>query len=439
VSTGLDRGRAEGVVRALAALLKAQGLYPPGHTATVRAAREVEGALRRSMAGGAPLLMGTADGYLVVGDEAFLDSAPQAVEVFGLLEARGVEAAIIEPEVRGEEVERFCAWLRSPGGEPWVGRDVSLTRLRQGKGGWEGALRAHRVAVEALEKAYGELEEGRMPDLQAARSCVQEFSSILAENPALLKGLLLLKDYDRYTFHHSVNVSILALLLGQREGLDEADMDVIGVSGLLHDIGKTRTPAEVVRKPGRLTGEEWRVMLLHPKHGRDILEEMGGGPARVPLLVYEHHMHFDGGGYPPRPEGYRSDRRTPLVTLADVYDAMTTHRPYSAPLALPEAVAAMEGLRGRLLPPEAVDGFLRVMGRIPVGSVVRLVSGEVAVVCRIGSGGEVEAVRVVVTREGARLPPAEAPDRDVRPAEVVHWVNPLAHAIDPAEVLRERE
>lgn len=432
----LDRGCADEVVRALAGLVKAQGLYPPGHAAVGRTARAVEEALRSALAGGVPLLLGATEGYLVLGPVAFLDASPQAAEIFEMLDSRGVEGVVIEPEVRGEEVARFCAWLRSPGDEPWAGSEISLARLRQGKGGWERALRAHRVAVEALEKACGELQEGRIPDPEAARSCVQEFSCILAENPALLRGLLLLKDYDRYTFHHSVNVSILALLLAQKEGFGTGDMDVLGVSGLLHDIGKTRTPASVVRKPDRLTGDEWRAMYLHPQHGRDILAEMGGVPDPVPLLVYEHHMRFDGGGYPPRSERYRTDRRTSLVTVADVYDAMTTHRSYSAPLALPEAVAAIERLRGNHLPAGAVECFLQVMGRIPVGSVVRLAEGEVAVVSRVGTGGDVEAVRVVVTRAGTRLPAEEAVGRDVRPAEVVRWVNPLTHDLDPVEVLR---
>jgi len=423
-------------VRALAGLLKTQGLYPEGHAATRRAGEAVGQALRQVLDEGTPVLLGAAEGYLVVGDVAFLDPLPQAVELFGLLEAREVEGVILEPEVRAGELAQFCAWLRGKGEEPWAGKEVSLTRLRRHKGGWERAQRAHRVAVEALEKAYRELQEGRIPDPDAARGCVQEFSGLLSDNPALLKGLILLKDYDRYTFHHSVNVCLLTLLLGRQQGWGEADLESVGVSGLLHDIGKTRTPAEVVRKPGRLTSLEWTAMLRHPEHGRDILQEMGGVPASVPVVVYEHHMRHDGGGYPSRPSGYRLDARTPLVTLADVYDAMTTHRSYSAPLALPEAVGALERLRDSHLPAATLDSFLEVMGRIPVGSVVRLVTGEVAVVSRIGRGGEVEAVRVAVSREGQRLPLAEAPGREVTPAEVVHWVNPLAHGIDPAEVLR---
>lgn len=431
----LDRGRAEGLVRALAGLVKTQALYPEGHAAALRAAQTLGEALGGVLSEGTPVLLGAAEGYLVVGDVAFLDPQPQAAELFGLLEGRGVEGVILEPEASAGELARFCAWLRSSSEEPWTGSEVSLTRLRRGKGSWERALRAHRVAVEALEKAYEELREGRIPDPAAARACVQEFSGLLADNPSLVKGLVLLKDYDRYTFHHSVNVCLLTLLLGRQREVPEEELESLGVAGLLHDIGKTRTPADVVRKPGRLSADEWTAMLRHPEHGRDILQEMGSVAAPVPQLVYEHHMRYDGGGYPSRPSGYRLHPDTPLVTLADVYDAMTTHRTYSAPLALPEAVGALERLRGSHFPSEFLDGFLQVMGRIPVGSVVRLATGEVAVVTRLGPGGEVETVRVAINRSGARLPLAETPVREVRPSAVVHWVNPLAHGIDPLEVL----
>jgi len=436
VSRPLERDRAEALVKGITSLIKAQGLYPPGHAAVAKAEGVIGEALAQAFPTGAPLLVGAADGYLVVGGVAFFDSLAQAGEFFRALERRDVEGVILEPEVRQEEVARFCAWLRADQGEPWEGSDLSLTQLRRSGSGWERAVRAHRVAVEALEKAYREIQDGRIPAPAAAVGCVREFSALLAENPTLIKGLVLIKDYDRYTFHHSVNVSLLALLLAGQLGLEAAEQEGVGVSGLLHDIGKTRTPAEVVRKPGRLTTDEWSAMLRHPEHGRDIVVEMGEFPQQIPQMVYEHHMRHDGGGYPARPRGYKLALPTPLITLADVYDAMTTHRTYSSPLPLPEAVAAIERLRGTHVPAWALEAFMKMMGRIPVGSVVRLTSAEVAVVSRLDKSGSVAEVRVAVGVDGRKLPTGEAPPREVGPADVVHWVNPLAHGLDPAEILR---
>jgi putative nucleotidyltransferase with HDIG domain len=436
VNGPLERGRAEALVKGLAGLMKAQALYPAGHVAVVKARGGLSDALRDVFPEDAPLLVGAAEGYLVVGGVAFFDALPQAGELFRALERREVEGVILEPEVAAEEVARFCAWLRSEEAVPWEGRELSLTQLRRSGSGWERAVRVHRVAVEAVEKAYRELQEGRIPAPAAAIGCVREFSELLAENPTLLKGLVLIKDYDRYTFHHSVNVSLLSLLLAGQQGLCREDQEWVGVAGLFHDIGKTRTPAEVVRKPGRLTTAEWSVMLRHPEHGRDIVLEMGGFPHQVAQMVYEHHMRHDGGGYPTRPPQHCLAPQTPLITLADVYDAMTTHRTYSPPLPLPEAVEALENLRETHLPAWALDGFLEMMGPIPVGSVVRLGSGEVAVVSRLDDARNPVAVRIAMDPNGQRLPAGETHSREVGPGEVVSWVNPLVHGIDPVEVLR---
>jgi hypothetical protein len=127
---------------------------------------------------------------------------------------------------------------------------------------------------------------------------------------------------------------------------------------------------------------------------------------------------------------------SPLITVADVYDAMTTHRPYSAPLPLPEAVKHMTQMRGDHLEPRALDAFLTVVGRVPVGSVVRLTSGEVAVVSRVDGKGDVAEARVVLAPSGVQRQAGACAPRNVTPAQVVGGVDPLAHGIDPVEILK---
>ena len=131
------------------------------------------------------------------------------------------------------------------------------------------------------------------------------------------------------------------------------------------------------------------------------------------------------------------DRLDALEGLADVYDAMTTHRSYSSPLPLPEAVAAMERLKGSHFLPQALDAFLEVMGRVPVGSVIRLRSGEVGVVTQLTDKGEVRGARVVASGDGRRLRPDEVVVRAIGPGDVAHWVNPLIHGIDPVEFVKD--
>ncbi|GAB4281007.1 MAG: HD domain-containing protein [Deferrisomatales bacterium] len=437
MSGRLGRAAAEALLKALSALGAARRLYPPGHGATRRARQALAQVVEAVFARAEPVLVAESDGYLVVGDLPFLDTTPQAGELLGQLRQRGVEGFILHPGVCAADVERFYGWLCGDGAEPWEDPFVSVTRVRRDEEVWRRARQAYGTAVEALEEAYREVQGGRIPDGRVARACVRTFAELLAESPSVLGGLALIKDYDRYTFHHSVNVCLLALGLGRRLRIAEGELEALGIGALLHDIGKTRTPPELVRKAGRLSAREWEVMCRHPELGRELVGAMGGIPPPAPRVVHEHHMRLDGGGYPARPPGHKLCALTPLVTAADVYDAMTTHRPYSKPVALPEAVRTVAGLRGTQLDSRTVEAFLSVVGRIPVGSTVRLRSGEVAVVSRLGASGEPEEAIVVVGADGTRRAPA-AGRRPLRPEDIAGWVDPLVHGVDPVGVVNGR-
>ncbi len=434
MSGALNPGQADRLLRSLVGAAKAQSLYPPGHTAVARALRALDRELAEALAPGEPLLLAKTPSHLLCGGVSWLPEDPVAGDLVRWFAARDVEAVEIGPGATGAEVGRFLAWLTGSDPAPWEGRHVRLTKVDEG-GPWERGRRTYFEALDALEVAYREAQEGRIPDPERACRCVQSFVGILEDDPVVAQGLALLKSYDRYTFHHSVNVCLLALSLGQHLELGPEDLERLGVGALLHDIGKTRTPAEIVRKPGHLDPNEWAAMRRHPVLGRQLLEGMEGLPPGVARLVYEHHMHYDGGGYPDRPPGYRPDRMSPLVTVVDAYDAMTTHRPYSRPLPLPEAASQVQWLSGKNFDPDAVEAFRRAIGTVPVGSAVRLMSGEVAVVTRLTENGEVGEVCLVVDPTGRPLPPGEQAVRPITGREVVRWVDPLVHGIRPHEVL----
>lgn len=434
MSAHLNRPDADAFLRALSGLAKVQTLYPAGHTAVARALELAAQVLQRVFRDNAALLVGRSEGYLVVADEAFLDPTPHSQALSDLLAQREVEAVLFQPGADAKELACFCRWLRSTGPEAWSSDNVTVTRLDREGAVWEKGVRAYREALGALEEAYKDSQAGAIPSPTRARDTVSTFLDLVAENPFVVKGLSLLKDYDRYTYHHSVNVCLHSLVLGRHAGLAAHQLMCLGFAGLFHDIGKTRAPPEIVRKPSKLSSSEWLVIWRHPEYGKQILEEMGDVPPVTPQIVYEHHMRFDGGGYPPRPAGYSISRLSPFVAVSDVYDAMTSHRPYSAPRPLPEAVSVMAGLRGTHFSPEVLDCFLAVIGRVPVGSVIRLASGEVAVVSRVGEEG-VNQVRPVLGANGQPMPNGIAP-REITAAEVVTWVDPLVHGIDPFRVLR---
>ncbi len=427
------RAAAERLVRALTGLLAAQALYPPGHGAIRRGEGAVADALAETLGAREEFALGVLDGYLVLGETAFLGTDAQAAELARTLERRGVEGVVVRAGATAREVSRFLAWLRGEPGGPWSGECLRVVELDRDSQAWRRAKRVYRAAIEALEGAYGEAGQGIIPDAARARACVRDFTELLDEEPSILHGLLLLKDYDHYTFHHSVNVCLLTLGLGRETGLTGEPLEGLGIGALFHDIGKTRTPSAVIRKPSRLTGGEWALVRRHPEHGRAILEEMGAASTAVALAVYEHHLYFGGGGYPAVPAGYRPSALSGLIAVADVYDAMTTHRPYSPPRPLPEAVEIIQHLTGTQLSPDAVRAFVATVGGVPRGSVVRLVTGEVAVVTKLDPTGRACEARIAVDAEGQRV--AAAPGRTVAPGEIARWVDPLAYGLDPMAIL----
>ncbi|MBI5445555.1 MAG: HD domain-containing protein [Deltaproteobacteria bacterium] len=428
----LSRADAEALLKAVVSLLKVQGLYPAGHGA-IRAAQDAtERALGQVFSVREPVLLGIADGYLVAGDVTFLQESALAEDLKGRFAAKGIHGALFAPQLCAAEVACFCEWLRSVPGEEWSGLHISLTT--KDPSGWERGVQLRGDAIGALEDAAREIDEGRVPDPTHARQCVAAFDDLLQESPTLAQGLVLIKDYDRYTFSHSVNVCVLTLALGQHLGLARDELEALGIGGLFHDIGKTRTPVEIIRKPGRLTEAEFALIRWHPVHGREILGHMPTIQDPVPQLVFEHHMRYDGGGYPVRSE----DRLHPLsqiITASDIFDAMTTHRSYSPPRALPEAMRVIAAAQGAELAPHISEAFVAVMGMVPAGTLVRLSTGEVGVISRLEGGEPVEA-QIVSGSDGKDFLAEERPLRRIRREEIAAWINPLVRRVDPAQVLR---
>ena len=432
----LQRAQAERLLQSVVGLAKVQGMYPEGHTAEDRARKGLAEVLREVLPGGEALLVGCRDGYLVVGDVPFIGTAGSAQDLERWLTARDIEGVTLHPGVQAQEVGRFCRWVRSPEPGTWAGDRIELTRLARGQETWQKGLKAYRDAMGAVQEVYEALAQGRTPGAEAGRESVRDLAALLEESPSVVQGLSLIKDYDQYTYHHSVNVCLLSLRIGHQWELSPGELETLGVGGLFHDIGKTRTPAEVVRKAGPLTREEWECMMQHPALGRELVAQMTPLPAESVLLVYEHHMHHDGGGYPRRPSGYRVQPLSSVIAVADVCDAMTSHRSYNRPLSLPGAVRELGNLRGKTLDPAAVDVLLAVLGPLPLGTLVRLVSGELGLVVAVSDADGGVAVRVVRTAAGEDLGPSAGPIRRLASPQGLHAVDPLLCPVNPVEVLQ---
>ena len=210
-------------------------------------------------------------------------------------------------------------------------------------------------------------------------------ADIIKTDESILVGLASIKDYDEYTFSHPVNVSVLSMLIADRIGLHKSDVAKVGVAALFHDVGKTHIPQEVLNKPGSLTAEEWHLMERHPLLGARELSRVRALRAVVdPLFVsLQHHLLFDGRGYPGKPGEWAIHPFVRMVTVANVFDAMTTTRVYRERTMRPDgALQFIARNSGELFDPLVVKVFIRAMGVYPIGTIVKLDTGETAVVVR---------------------------------------------------------
>lgn len=270
-------------------------------------------------------------------------------------------------------------------------------RSDEGRGKWE---RCDKNMKGLVSDILAKLEKIRTLEGSNARRRVMGLFDAVGGNTAIVLLIKSLREYDGYTFLHSVNVAVIATALGEKLDLDDEEIDMIGTSGLLHDIGKLYVPHEVLLKRDRLSPSEWIAVKQHPVDGERILREEGVDKF-FRAVAYEHHMRFDRTGYPvPKPE-HEISRASHIIRIADTYDALTTKRPYRKQLNPYEAIKVMVKTRGTEFHPEYLDVFMRVLGNIPLGSILDLDTGEKVIVIEAGrDGGILPRVRVLKDSDG---------------------------------------
>src|SRR5947209_17713523 len=193
-------------------------------------------------------------------------------------------------------------------------------------------------------------------------------------------ALTALKKYDNYTFTHMVNVSALAMAQARALNIDGPPLREFGFAALMHDIGKVHTPLEVLNKPDKLTRDEFDVMKRHVVDGAHILRRTPEMPALAPIVALQHHLKQDLSGYPEGIGSRRLNLCTMIVSIADVFDALRSNRPYREGLATARIRAIMGEQGSPAFSQPLLKRFVNLMGLFPVGNLVRLKTGELAVV-----------------------------------------------------------
>lgn len=247
----------------------------------------------------------------------------------------------------------------------------------------EEAQRAAKICAKSKEAVVSMFQEARMGkaiEAEQAKSLVEEINNSVARNPGALISLARLKTTDNYTYLHSIAVCALMIALGKQMQLDEDTIREVGMAGLFHDMGKAVIPSVILNKPGKLTDDEFDIMKTHPSKGHALLLEGKGISDIVLDVCLHHHEKIEGSGYPEHQKGQEISLYAKMGAVCDVYDAITSDRPYKPGWDPSEALRKMvEWSKGHF--DEAVfQAFVKSMGIYPIGSFVRLESGRLGVV-----------------------------------------------------------
>lgn len=207
------------------------------------------------------------------------------------------------------------------------------------------------------------------------KSIADDLMNAINENDALAVDINLLKVSDEYTFKHSVDVATMAMVIAKNTGMSSQEVYDIGISGLLHDIGKSRIPNEILNKPDKLTDEEFAVIKKHPVYGYQMLKDNPELSDAIKLGVLQHHEKINGRGYPIGVEGPQISKFAKIISIVDIYDALVTERPYKKGFTPRDAVEMIMAMTYEL-DIDAMKGFMESVILYPVGSVVELSNGE---------------------------------------------------------------
>jgi len=446
---------ADELLRRLAAALRSGQLYSKGHPIIARNLDALSTVLQLLHGLGPTVVIG------LIGEEIVVDDTPIAkADTIGPLIRRlqqsGVQRIAIERGVTREEIASFLDAVsalesRRPNDVAPLAMPSDLPHIRVGRVTIEERVEGSLADMEAIKRLYGEAvsvarnlwesaeTEGK-PDATMARTMVDELAQAVAQNRTALLALTTLKNYDNYTFTHMVNVSILTM--GQARGLsvDGPLLREFGLAALMHDIGKVRTPLEILNKPGKLTDAEFTIMKRHTLEGAEILRKTPEIPTLAPVIAFEHHLRLDGTGYPDvkRPS---LNVGTMLCSIADVYDAMRSQRKYQQSFATERILEVLKRSDGKQFDQHLVRRFAQLIGIYPVGNLVKLDTGEVAVVLRVYAPDPMRPqVRVLFDRDGKRLALAYdvnlwEPNEAGESVSIVTPVDPADYQLDPLTLI----
>jgi putative nucleotidyltransferase with HDIG domain len=441
---------AEDLVRRLAAAFRNAQLYAESHPMMLRSVGALAETLAQVHADAPSIAIGIVGEELVVGETPVPRAAENLGELMRRLQQAGIERIVVDRGVTTEELAELVRAV-SAGEAKDVRAFARLRHIRVGRlqveqhivvpgGDIATFRRLYDDAVSVAQRLWDSATTEGMPDADAARGMVDSLAQAVAQNRTALMALTALKNYDNYTFTHMVNVSILTMGQARGLGIEGPLLREFGLAALMHDIGKVKTPTEILNKPEKLTDKEFDILKRHVIDGAEILRRTPAMPTLAPVVAFEHHLRADGTGYPGGVQRPALNLGTMLCGIADVYDAMRSQRIYQEAFPTDRILAVLQRNDGAQFDQNLVRRFSQLVGIYPAGNLVRLDSGEIAVVTKTYAPDPYRPrVRVIGGREGALL---ETPydlnlweAAEGQPQSVKAPLDPKEYGVDPLTYL----
>lgn len=405
------------VLKGLGSLRRLTGTYPTGHPMIAQKLSELDAAVQQQMQTSPELRIDIIHGNVHLDGVSFESGDQSTAQIIRELSELGIDSLYIRDGVTSDELITTARFLWQPRQTDALDeampasmatrlaqqgvRHISLGRLVALDTKWNvhrwpdapmGPLDpAYAESLLRAQQTFEDTAAGKPLHAVTIRDLVQLLVERVARSSAALSHILAVKQYENLTYCHSVNVALLSLLLGRQLGFDEQETSALVEAALLHDIGKTRIPLDIVKKPGALTKRERHLIEAHTTYGAEILIQTEGLLPLTPLVALEHHRSAKGGGYPDLGNDV-PHFMSQMVSVADIYEAITGARSYQDPTVPERACLVLARLAGEKLNTMLVKAFVNAITFFPLGSVVRTSRGEIGVVIRTTDGDPLHPV-----------------------------------------------
>lgn len=306
-------------------------------------------------------------------------------------------------------------------------------------------VQAHKKGRTTVIKILDDARLGHSVDSEEARSVVKDLVGAITTNPNTTLWLTNLKQRHEHTANHCLNTAILAIAFARHLGLPKEEIEAIGIGALLHDVGIARTPKHILEKPARLTPEEYAIVKRHPADGYGVMRLTKTVPDIALDIIKHHHERIDGSGYPDGLKGEQVPKHVLIAAIADVYDSMTSDRIYRESLPPQQALTEMHAEADTTFGKEMMQEFIKCVGIYPIGSLVKLNTGALAIVLSSNPEARLKPlVMIVRDPQGKTLMPRPIVNLATVAAQKggAAWtiegvVNPKEHGIDVSAIAAE--